>query len=100
MKEKYLLIKKESIKKFTAGSEESNKINDALNILNTYGVINHGDKGSSEEFFVIMLKDENADKAISAYGVSCGLKSPGLLEFVKDKLSRAGKYSKFVKVPN
>lgn len=97
MIEKYCLLKNDDVLK---ASVENNEVMLALETLRKHNLLIEGARGSVDEFFVIMLKDINADKAISAYGISCGDKTPSLLELIKDKLSRAGRYSKFCKLPD
>ena len=91
---KYAVIK---MKQLQAASPRAKA---AFKLLVSEGIALLGPKGSSEEFFVIMLKDINADSALRGYAAKASLTDMQLAREVKALSERAGKNSPFAKRPD
>lgn len=68
---KYALVRLDKIRldEQEAGSPDPTVIA-ALKLLENRGLLEYGEKGSEEEFFVVKLKDVNAAPALAAYATS------------------------------
>lgn len=65
------------------------------------GRIEHGAPGTRNEFFVVMLKDENAHGALLAYANEAACNGDmELSREVKELVKRAGKNSQWCKKPD
>jgi vacuolar-type H+-ATPase subunit I/STV1 len=60
---KYAIVRLDEINSFAPEKE----IQDALDALESYGVLEYSQRGDSEESFTIKLKDRNAAPALHAY---------------------------------
>lgn len=73
---KYALLKLRKITEFetpgTPGFMHRDSIHHAIALLERHGILDWGNTIDSE-FMVIRLKDENAESALSAYGISATL---------------------------
>ena len=104
---KYAII---NLRKLNAlsGSKDTNPeladtistIEEALNLLENIGVLEWGNKYAPDEFFVIKLKDENADAALIAYAASAEKKDPEYAAGIISLIERAGKNNPFCKTPD
>jgi len=72
----------------------------ALRILETNGLIEYGEVGSENEFFVIKLKDRYADSALARYAALASSDDPEYANDVAELASRAGSHSPFCKKPD
>lgn len=72
----------------------------ALFDLRKQAWVNDCGVGQEHEFFVIMLKDENADSALSAYAASAFKTDAEFAKEVAELAVRAGPYSPFCKAPD
>lgn len=71
-----------------------------LRNLRTGKVVEDCGPGEEHEFFVIMLKDENAAKALISYAESIGRKDPEFAREVLQLARRAGGSSEFMQEPD
>lgn len=85
---KYALLKLRKIE--GAYPSEENRVNDAVKTLERSGVLDWGDDDDSE-FFVIRLKDINAEEALLAYADSAEDHDKEFASEVRDLASRAGR---------
>lgn len=73
----------------------------AFKVLDWHGLIDWGDVGSKDEFFVIKLCDEFSQNALLQYSLTANVE--GLREYAQDVLEmakRAGADSPFCKKPD
>lgn len=82
---------------YAGGKEE---VAGALQVLANHGLINHGQPHSENEFFVIMLKDVNADTALTAYAMSAKDDDKEYSDDVMTLAKRSGINSKYCKNPD
>jgi hypothetical protein len=73
---------------------------DLITKLYALGVLETGEKGSSEEFFAIKLKDKYADKALIAYAEAAQDADREYANDVYDLAARSGSHSPFCKQPD
>ena len=64
---KYALVRLDKIRAFPQTSQRTPDIENALGVLEMYGVLEYAGKNDSEECFVIKLKDRHAAPALNAY---------------------------------
>jgi hypothetical protein len=84
-KGKYALVRLDQIDKAIRKGASLNRVEDAVSTLYREGLLEYGEKGSDDEFFVLKLKDPHAAFAIRAYAVSLHAKcKPGEKHLVKD----------------
>lgn len=97
------------IEQNTDGKSDSirQEVADAVALLERAGVLTFGGVGSPDEFFVLMLKDKYADKALAGYLNAVLLdrdtKHPADQEYADDideLWERAGRNSKHCKRPD
>ena len=76
------------------------EIEAALTTLESAGIIDWGTQGAESEFFVIRLKDKNAQFALRAYATECALTDREFANEVFELANRAGPNSKWCKEPD
>lgn len=64
---KYALVRLDKLRALPEDSLMAQRIATALDDLAGYGVLEYGEKGSADEFFVLKLKDRLSIAAIEAY---------------------------------
>ena len=72
----------------------------ALQTLEAIGVLEWGRKGQADEFFLIKLKDENAQEALTAYANKAAERDKEYAAGVMEMALRAGPSSPFCKTPD
>lgn len=88
---KYAIVRLDKIRQIDEAQEgtASGEIDEALAILEEIGVLEYGEPGTDEEFFVIKLKDENAYAALEAYSECAKWKDEELADDVFELAERA-----------
>lgn len=99
---KYAIIKMRELSAAISGPD-GEKVKAAISALTEAGLINYGKPETAEEFFVIMLKDEFAREALTAYAGRAGEEGGEYHEYsidIDQLANRAGPNSPFVKKPD
>lgn len=102
---KYALIRMRRVVALRDSQREDDKqakrdLADALDTLEKLGIVEWGAPGSADEFFVIKLKDQYADAGLRSYSAAAGVDDPEYAQEVLDLARRAGRYSKYCKLPD
>ncbi len=90
---KYALVRLRTV-------EPDGKIWWMLKGLEMFGVLDWGDRGKPDEFFIIRLKDEYAQHALRAYAAAAMTDDPEYANEVYELASRSGPASPFCKKPD
>lgn len=80
-------------------SSEIVRIRSALATLEQFGMLDYGDKPSTE-FFVIRVKDKYAAIGLEAYAMAAVIDDPEYAEEIMEMAARAGPNSPFCKSPD
>lgn len=78
----------------------SNEVTKAIDLLVNEGIIDLGTEGTESEFFVIRLKDINAEKALMAYADAAREHDAEFAAEVEALTDRAGPNSPWCKEPD
>ncbi len=100
---KYALLKLRSLENFRGPgpfADVDPEIVNAIQLLESEGLLDWGAVNTESEFFVIRLKDRNAKAALMAYAESVREKDGEFADEVVDLALRAGDYSPFCKDPD
>jgi hypothetical protein len=92
---KYILIRKDKF------SEPPETVEELIEAIKTHpDSVEFGRVGDPNEFFVIKLKDENADAALIGYASAVADKDPEFASDVAELALRSGKYHPCCKTPD
>lgn len=92
---KYALL---NLRKFN--KDTSPELKQALNLLNEAGIIEWGEVGFSDEFFVMKLRDINSFNGLVGYAAKAEETDNEWANEVRALLPRAGINSPFCKIPD
>lgn len=103
-KGKYAIINLRKLQAVIDAGTHQRSTEDAISILEDYGLIEYGAPGTEDEFFVIKLRDRFAHKALGAYATEAFRSTvAGMRDYAHDVAAlakRAGKFSAWVKDPD
>jgi hypothetical protein len=85
---KYVLVNMRRVHNIEMPAVKSD-ITRALKALASYGVVDLGEAGSADEFFVIKLKDKYAEQALAAYASAAVDDDPEYAKEVSELASKA-----------
>lgn len=99
---KYAVVKLRRLRQIreTEPAEQYIRIKRSLDCLERAGVLTYGAPGSTDEFFVLMLKDEFAAPALRAYSFEAGSYDVEYADEVNILADRAGLNSPHCKKPD
>lgn len=78
----------------------SPEVEQALNILESVGVLEWGRTGEADEFFLIKLKDKHAQAPLFAYAASAKVEDPEWAEEIEELARRSGPAHPLCKTPD
>lgn len=98
---RYAIIDMRKLKRIQAmGGPTQNAVEQSLNVLRVHGLIETGEVGSPEEFFVLKLKDQLAEPALMAYAVAAQDHDKEYSADVWELSRRSGRFHPLCKLPD